>query len=104
MLALEAGKIAQNQAKVILSTMLETGQAAEKLIKKESEAVISDSSVLDTIVKEIFTEDPSAKEKFFQGNEKSKQKVSNFIMGQIMKKTQGKVKPNEVKAFLSQLL
>ena len=101
--AVSSGKIASNQAKAILSEVLKTGQAASTLIEKESAEVISDDGILKQLVEEIFQEDPSAKEKFYGSDAKAQSKVANFIMGQIMKKTKGKVKPDAVKAFLSTL-
>ena len=101
--ALNSGKIASNQAKNILNQVLQKGESAAVLIEKESAEVISDDSILEKIVEEIFQEDPSAKDKFYGDDAKAKAKVANFVMGQIMKKTKGKVKPDAVKTFLASL-
>lgn len=103
LIALNSGKIASNQAKNILNQVLQKGESAAVLIEKESAEVISDDSILEKIVEEIFQEDPSAKDKFYGDDAKAKAKVANFVMGQIMKKTKGKVKPDAVKTFLASL-
>ena len=71
-----------------------------EFVKKESLEVVEDARELEKICKEVLSEAKEAVEKFKKGNEKS----FHYIVGQVMKKTKGKGKPELINDILKKLL
>lgn len=85
----DKGTISGKIAKTVFADMLETGDAAEKIVKDKNLLQVSDEGELQAIVKEIVAANAGQAEDFRNG----KTKLMGFFVGQLMKKTKGKANP-----------
>ncbi len=65
-----------------------------------SAAVISEQSAIKKVIQEVIKENKEVVEKFHQG----KEKALGFLVGQVMKKTQGRAEPKLVNKILREAL
>lgn len=91
-----SGKI----AKKVFDKMLSGGLGAQAIVEKEGLRQVSDSGEIEKIVQSVITENLGQVEQYKQG----KSKVFGFLVGQIMKKSQGKVNPQIANETLKRLL
>ncbi len=92
-------KITGKIAKQVFPIMLETGESPEVIVEEKGLKPI-DSSSLDPIIEEVI----AANEKIADDIRNGKLKAVGALMGQVMKKTQGKADPSEVRpAILKKL-
>ena len=91
--AQDKGDISGKMAKEFLAKII-NGQKLDDLLKSGGQ--INDSSELDTIVQSVMNENPDVVEKIKNGKHNS----ANFLMGQVMKKSQGRAKPDAVRALI----
>jgi aspartyl-tRNA(Asn)/glutamyl-tRNA(Gln) amidotransferase subunit B len=91
------GKITSRQAKDTLFQMFTGGEDPETLLQGR-EAIGGDS--LTAAIDEAVKENPKAAEDYKKGKEASLQ----FIIGQVMKKTKGAAKPDELSELLKKKL
>jgi len=96
---LAAGEISHKIAKVVLEKMWNTTKSAKDIIKQEGLAQVSDSSELESIVKDIIKNNQSQFQEYKDGN----MKMFNFFVGQVMKQTKGRANPAQVKSILEKL-
>ncbi|HRX64003.1 MAG TPA: Asp-tRNA(Asn)/Glu-tRNA(Gln) amidotransferase subunit GatB [Candidatus Absconditabacterales bacterium] len=95
------GKIMENQMKIVMDEMLETGKSAQEIIKEKGfDTPAVDSGELEGIVKKVLDENPSIVEQYKGG----KTSTIGFFVGQVMKKTQGKANPKKVKEIVAKVL
>ncbi len=73
---------------------------SEALIVERGLAAVSDAGILEQAVSEVLAENSENVELFHSGEEK----VVNFLMGQVMRKTQGKADPAAVREILAREL
>jgi len=92
-------KIQTSQAKNILEEMIENGSSLERVIKKQEIKEISGKD-LKIIIQEILDKNPKTINDFKNGKEQSLQ----FLIGQVMKETKGRVNPNTIKNLLHKFL
>ena len=90
------GKITPAQAREVFAEMAETGKHAPEVVAARGLTQISDEDELITIVRNVIQSNPKAVEDFRQG----KKKAVGFLMGQIMRQTQGKASPKVVTELL----
>lgn len=86
----EANEVSSNQAREIFAKMLADGQSAKQA--KEALGIssqISDESFIKNVIEEVLKENPQAIIDYKEG----KGRAMGFLVGQIMKKTQGKINP-----------
>lgn len=88
-------KISSKQAKEIFAKGL-NGEDIKGLIEKNSSSLISDENELRKFTNETIDENPQSVEDYKNG----KDRIIGFIVGKIMKKTQGKANP----AILSKII
>lgn len=86
---IEAGKVSNKQAREIFAKMQENNEDPEKLVEASGTSLISDEASLLAIVKETVDANPQAIVDYKNG----KDRAVGFLVGQIMKKTQGKANP-----------
>lgn len=86
---IESGDISGKMAKDILGDMFITGKTAAAIIAEKGLAQISDSGELAEIIRRVLAENPAQVEQFRAG----KEKVLGFLVGQVMRATQGKANP-----------
>lgn len=96
----EKDLISNLSAKSVLVKMVETGKPAEKIIKEENLIQISDSDSLSDIAESVIKENPRSVSDYKAG----KGNALMFLVGQAMKKSQGKANPKAVQEVLKRRL
>lgn len=77
------------QAKTALIEMMETGQDADAVIQEKHLAQVSDRAPIETAAQQVIENNPKEVQSYLNG----KDAVLNFLVGQLMKATQGKANP-----------
>ena len=98
--ALEGNKITSKQGKEVFATMLETKQFPSEIIKEKGMEQVSDLGLIEKIVDQVLSENQKAVEDLKNG----KTNVLGWLMGQVMKLSQGKANPKEASAILNKKL
>ena len=86
--SIQSGKIARNSAKNALYEIVKTGKNLGDVISKLDLGNISDESELLKIIESVIVEEPQAVEQA-----KSNPQTINYLVGKVMKKTNGKADP-----------
>jgi aspartyl-tRNA(Asn)/glutamyl-tRNA(Gln) amidotransferase subunit B len=94
------GEITDKIGRAVLEEMFETGGTPESIIAERGLNLIDDSAVLESIVDEVFTENPQAASQIAQGMTKP----VGFLIGQVMKKTDGRAHPKKVRGLIQKKL
>ena len=96
----EAGRLTARSARDLFPALVEQGGDPETLMRERGLEAVSDSGELETAVDEAIAANAKAVESYRGGDAKS----LNFLMGQVMKKTQGKANPAVVRELLASKL
>ncbi len=94
---IEKNEVSSNQAKSIFNKMVEEkcdAQKARQILDISSQ--ISDESFIKNVIKEVLDENPQSIKDYKEG----KDRALGFMVGQVMKKTQGKVNPKMTSEML----
>ena len=91
-----SGKI----AKEVFETMFTTGENPEIIVKNKNLVQLSDSSEIESIIKQVLADNPDKLGEYKSG----KDKLFGFFVGQIMKQSGGKANPKMVNDLLLNLL
>jgi aspartyl-tRNA(Asn)/glutamyl-tRNA(Gln) amidotransferase subunit B len=83
-------------AKEVLEMMVETGDNPATIIEAKGLKQITDIGAIESAVAKVVADNPSQVEQFRAGNEK----VLGWLIGQVMKATQGKANPGQVNQLL----
>ena len=83
------GTISHTAARQVFTQMLDSGRAADDIIKAEGLAQIRDTVQLSEWAAEIVAAHPSEAQRYRGGEEK----LLGFFMGRLMKRSQGKADP-----------
>lgn len=86
-------KISTDQAKKVFSLMLEEELTPKEIVKKYNMEVISDDVLIETLVNEVINENIQAVNDLKNG----RTNMFDYLVGQVMKKSKGKVNPIEAK-------
>ena len=97
---IDDGKISGKIAKEILPELLIKGGSPKEIVDQRGLGMISDSSVISSLVDELLNMYPKEVNEYRGG----KKKLQGFFVGQLMKKTGGKVDPKLSNKILSQKL
>ncbi|MEM3383127.1 MAG: Asp-tRNA(Asn)/Glu-tRNA(Gln) amidotransferase subunit GatB [Nitrososphaerales archaeon] len=96
---IDEGVISRKMAKSVLQDMLLTGKMAGDIVKEKGLEKILDKEYIGSIVEKILKENPQAvKDAIFD------KKAMNYLMGQLMKKTEGKIDPKMASEVLRKRL
>ena len=98
--AVDSGKITGKQAKEVFAQMLETGEAPDAIIAKSGYVQISDVAAIEKIVDQVLAENAAAVDDWKHG----KTNAAGWLMGQVMKKSQGKANPAEATRLVNEKL
>ena len=98
--ALEDKKITSKQGKEVFAEMLESNKLPSVIIKEKGMEVVSDAGAIEKIVDEVIAANPKAIEDFKKG----KTNVVGWLMGQVMKASQGKANPGQATKMISEKL
>lgn len=90
--AVEEGVVSQLAAKEVLPRMIDTGLSAREIIEREGLAQVSDDTALETVIDAVITENPKVVEQIRSG----KEQAMGFLVGQAMRRTQGKANPKRL--------
>lgn len=97
----QQGKVSFQAAKdKIFVEMIETGKDPETLMKEKGLEQVSDDSQLTQWIKEAIDANPKVVADFKSGKESS----AMFLVGQVMKKSQGKANPAKVQEMMRKAL
>ncbi|HOG64753.1 MAG TPA: Asp-tRNA(Asn)/Glu-tRNA(Gln) amidotransferase subunit GatB [Spirochaetota bacterium] len=96
----EDGVISGKIAKDVFEKMISTGKSAESIIEADGLRQVSDTGAIEQVIDEVLAANPAQVEQFKSG----KTAVKGFLVGQIMKKSGGKVNPAMVNQILEQKL
>ncbi len=94
------GKINSTAAQIVIAEMIKTGADPEHIIAEKNLAQLEDESEIENIVKKIIEKNPEPSNDYKSG----KQKALQFLMGQTMKETKGKVNPQRAEELLKKYL
>lgn len=86
---IEEGKVSNKQAREFFAKMQENNEDPEKILAASGSSLISDEATLLAIVNETLDANPQSIVDYKNG----KDRAVGFLVGQIMKKTQGKANP-----------
>ncbi len=96
----EKGQISNLCAKAVLSDMIDSGKKAGEIIEKEGLLQISDSAQLNKIIEEVISEN----EKSVNDYKLGKVNALMFLVGQLMRRSNGKADPKAAKELLKKRL
>jgi aspartyl-tRNA(Asn)/glutamyl-tRNA(Gln) amidotransferase subunit B len=94
------GKINSSAAQVVLSEMIKAGVDPEHIIAEKNLAQLEDEREIENIVKKIVEENPEPASEYKAG----KQNALQFLVGQTMKETKGKIHPQKAMNLLKKYL
>lgn len=97
---MDNGTISGKIAKMVFEEMFETGKFPEEIIKAKGMTQITSDAELYPIIDQVIEENPRIVEDFLGGKEKS----FGFLVGQVMKYTQGRANPQTVNNLLRERL
>ena len=92
----ERGTISHSIGKEVLIEVFESGKSPSAIVKEKGLEQESDEGALLEIITQVIEENPGPVSEFRSG----KEKAIGFLMGQVMKKTQGKANPGICKSLL----
>jgi aspartyl-tRNA(Asn)/glutamyl-tRNA(Gln) amidotransferase subunit B len=95
-----AGTLSSSMARRVFGRMLETGESAEQIVAAESLVQVRDEDQIESWAGEIIAAFPEEAARYRGGEEK----LLAFFMGQVMKKSRGKVDPRLATDILRQKL
>ena len=93
---ISAGKISGKMAKDVFAEMFKSGELPSEIVAKSNMSQVSDTSQLEAWVVEVLNENPDVVDKYKSGQ----QSVVGFLVGQVMKKSQGRANPQIVQSVL----
>jgi len=96
----ERGAISGKQAKDVLEKAYASGAQPAEVVKREGVSQISDTGELDGIVAEVIAANPKPVEDYRAG----KTSALQFLVGQVMKRTKGRAKPDSVMPIIERQL
>ena len=97
---IESGTLSTTMAKTVMEEAFGSGQAPGEIVKEGGYVQISDSSVVDAAVEEAIGANPHAVSDYLKG----KEQAAKFLVGQVMKITRGKSKPDLVNQLVKEKL
>lgn len=93
-------KINSSAMQEIFNKMLTDDRDPEELAKQMNLIQVSDAGFVEPIIDEVITDNPDEVEKYKGG----KKALVGFFIGQVMKKSQGKANPKQVRELVTQKL
>ena len=90
------GTISGRIAKDVFAEMVETGEAAAKIVEKKGLRQVTDTGAIEKVIDQVMIQQADKLAEYRAG----KDKLFGFFVGQVMKATGGKANP----AMLNELL
>ncbi|HJP72469.1 MAG TPA: hypothetical protein VJ975_12195 [Candidatus Limnocylindria bacterium] len=82
----EAGRVSSTNAKSVLASAFESGEAPLAIIEREGLGAVSDAGAIGAEIEAVLVEFPSQVAEYRTG----KQQLFGFLVGQVMKRTAGR--------------
>lgn len=95
---MDEGVISGKMAKGVFEKMCKTGKDASQIVKESGITQITDEEELFEVIDKVIKENPKSVNDFNQG----KEKALNYLVGQVMRYTKGRAKPDFVFNALKQ--
>ena len=89
---MDEGLISGKMAKDVFEKMFKTGKDASQIVKESGIVQITDEDKLFEVVDKVIKENPGSVNDFNKGREKA----LNYLVGQVMRHTKGRAKPDFV--------
>ena len=89
---LDEGIISGKMAKDVFGKMFKTGKDAFQIVKESGITQITDENALFEVIDMVIKENPKSVDDFKGG----KEKALNYLVGQVMRYTKGRAKPDFV--------
>jgi len=89
---IDDGIVSGKMAKGIFEKMFKTGKDASKIVKESGITQITDKNKLFEVIDRVIKENPRSVEDFNEG----KEKALHYLVGQVMRYTKGRAKPDFV--------
>jgi len=89
---IDEGVVSGKMAKDVFGKMFKTGKNASQIVNESGITQITDEDKLIEVVDKVIRENPKSIEDFNQG----KEKALNYLVGQVMRCTKGRAKPDFV--------
>jgi aspartyl-tRNA(Asn)/glutamyl-tRNA(Gln) amidotransferase subunit B len=89
---IDKGVISGKMAKEIFEKMFKTGRDASQIVKESGITQITDENELFGVIDNVIKKNPKSVDDFNEG----KEKALNFLVGQVMRYTKGRAKPDFV--------
>jgi aspartyl-tRNA(Asn)/glutamyl-tRNA(Gln) amidotransferase subunit B len=96
----EKGTVSLKVARDIFPELYRSGKSPEQIVQEKGLMQVSDEGVLDKIIEEVLTKNPTQVAQFKEG----KQQVLGYLVGQVMKVSGGKANPGKVNELLKKKL
>jgi len=96
----EEGRLTAKNARDLLPELIEAGGDPQAIMEERGLEAVSDAGLIDEWVREVIAANAAAVESVREGDDKP----LNFLMGQVMKSTQGKANPGEVRKRLVEMI
>lgn len=93
---IEQGAINGKMAKSLFAEMFESGALASKLVEARGLTQISDDGALQGLIHKVIEAHPGPVQNYREG----RQNVMGFLVGQVMRETQGRANPQKVQELL----
>jgi aspartyl-tRNA(Asn)/glutamyl-tRNA(Gln) amidotransferase subunit B len=97
---IDQGKINGKIAKTVFDAMSDSGRSPQEIVTQEGLQQVSDPESIERTVDQVLGAHPKQVADYQAGNEK----IFGFLVGQIMKATQGKANPQKVNEILKRKL
>ena len=97
---IDQGKISGKIAKTVFEGMLDSHEMPQQIVKEKGLEQVSDTGSIEAVIARVLAANPKQVEQYLSGNEK----VFGYLVGQIMKATQGKANPQKVNEILRKKL
>ncbi len=97
---LDLGVINNRSAQEVFQAASQTGASPKTIVKERGLEQMGDTGELETIIKEIITNNPNQVTQFKAGNEK----LLGFFVGQAMAKTKGRGNPELINSLIKKYL
>ncbi len=97
---IDEGVLSTKLAKQVFEEMFHTGKGPDQIIEEKGLTQITGAGEIEPIVEQVLQDNPKVVNEFRAGKEKALQ----FLIGQVMKSTKGRAKPDLVNKLLKEKL
>ena len=96
----DQGKLSGKIAKTVFDEMSDSGRSPQEIVAEKKLEQVSDSEQIEKAIDQVLANHPKQVADYQTGN----QKIFGFLVGQIMKATQGRANPQKANEILKRKL